>query len=235
MLVEAYRRAAEHALPSEPLQKQRSWRDDALATMRGYALQSMHARSESYAREIIAASMPLLKESWHYNSSTIFRELIGFGAAAPRGVVLETLRSLLVEDTVAQALREQCGIRQGKFFREDRRRFAALLRDAIRSERERGTERDPRYLRQLFGLLMCLSDEARCAVPDVLGVLGIRVISIGPLGFALSPWKEAKDPDPLVRAAARRFSLIWQGRLSAGIRRRVKQDEVSSAGAHGSE
>lgn len=224
-LVGAYRRAAEHAVPSDPWQRQRSWRDEALATMRGYALQSMHVRSEGYAREIIGAAMPLLKESWHDDSSMVFRELIGFGTTASQGVVLETLRSLLAADTVSHALREQCGIRQGSFFRDDRRKFATLLRDAVRAERERGEERDPRYLRQMFGLLACLSDEARVAVPEVLGTLGIRVISMGRLGFVLSPWKEVKDPDPLVRAAARRFARIWEDRLSGGIRRRVQQDE----------
>jgi len=234
-LVGAYRRAAEHAVPSDPWQSRRTWRDEALATIRGYALQSMHVRSEGYAREIIAAAMPLLKESWHDNTSIVFRELIGFGTTASRGIVLETLRNLMAADTVTYALREQCGIREGSFFREDRRKFVALLRDAIRSERERGADRDPRYLRQLFGLLGCLSDESRVAIPDVLGVLGIGAIRIGPLGFTLSPWKEAKDPDPHVRAAARRFARIWEDRLSGGIRRRLQQDEDSEISARRSE
>lgn len=224
-LVKLYQRAAEHAVPADPRSTHRTWRDEGLATIRGHALQSMYVRPEVYSREIITAALPLLKEPWHGNSGIIFRELIGFGSTAPRQLVLNVLRDLLVADTVAHALWEQCGIRSGSYFRQDRSKLVSLFREAIKTERTRGSGRDALYIGRLFGLLSCLYEEARFAVPDALEVLGIRSISMGTFGFVASPWKESRDPDPLVRAAARRFLRHWEQLLSRGILRKLQEDE----------
>ncbi len=227
VLVELYRRAAEYAIPPDPNPRYRSWRDESLATIRGNALQSMYARPEAYSRQIMSAAMPLLKESWHGNSGVIFRELIGFGSPAPRQLVLHVLRDLLLADTVAHALWEQCGIRGGSYFREDRRKLVSLFRDALKMEMEKPRERNGLYLGRLFALLGCLYEESRLVVPDALSLLGIRSVSLGRFGFVASLRGHSKDPDPLVRAAARRFLRHWEGYLSSGILRRLRDGESS--------
>jgi hypothetical protein len=154
----------------------------------------------------------------------IFRELIGFGQGAPRGVVLSAFRQLLTSDGVLYALDEQLAIRStGSYFKDDRRKFTALLREAISTELELGTARNPLVLRRSIGLLEQLSAEARVAVPDVLALLGIRAKSLGQLGFVGTPWRLPQDSDPDVRAAARDFLRRWERDLSAGIRRRLER------------
>lgn len=227
-LVDLYKRAAEHAETSSLAPIYKSWREGSLDTIRGHALQSMYLRSERYSRDIIAAAMPLLREPWLESSSVIFRELIGFGQSAPRDVVLYAFRQLLTSSGVLYALHEQCWIRgQASYFKDDRRKFTALLRETISAELALGANRDSVVLQRSIGLLEHLSAEARVAVPDVLALLGIRAKSLGPLGFVATPWRIPKDPDPGVRAAARDFVRGWERDLSAGIRRSLERDDRS--------
>lgn len=224
-LVDLFKRAAERAEPATLVPRPNSWRDDSLATIRGHALQSMYVRSENYAREILDASMPLLRESWSGNTSVIFRELIGMGSNAPKGIALYAFREVISSDCVLHALYEQCAIRgRASYFREDRRRLVALLRDTINTERALDQARAPIVLSRAIALLGQLSEEARVAVPDVLALLGIRARSLGRLGFVASPWSMPKETDADVRAAAQNFARVWEGQFSRGIRRRLQQD-----------
>ena len=228
VLVDLYKRAAKYAETSTLAPIHTSWRGGSLDSIRAHALQSMYLRSERRSREIITAAMPLLREPWLGNSSVIFRELIGFGQSPPRGVVLYAFRQLLTSDNVLYALCEQLAIRSGGcYFKDDRRKFTALLREAISAELDLGAARDPSVLRRSIGLLQQLSAEARVAVPDVLALLGIRAKSLGRFGFVATPWRIPKDSDPDVRMAARDFVRGWERHLSAGIRRTLERDDRS--------
>jgi hypothetical protein len=223
-LVDLYKRAAEHARPATLAPILTSWRDESLATIRGHALQSMHLRPENYAREILDAAMPLLRESWSGSSSVVFRELIGVGQSAPPAIVLYAFRELISSDCVLYALHEQCSIRgTASYFKDDRRKLVALLRDAIKVERAFGEDRSPVVLSRSVGLLRQLSQEARVAVPDVMAILGIRVGSLGRFGFVASPWGLPKESDAAVLAAARSFAQVWEKHFSKGIRQRLEQ------------
>jgi hypothetical protein len=222
-LVDLYKRAAEYAQPATLTPFFKSWRDESIATIRSHALQSMHLRSESDAREILDAAMPLLRESWWDCSSVVFRELIAVGQNGPRAVVLYAFRGIISSDCVLYALQEQCQIRgTAPYFRDDRRKLVALLREAIHAEQALGDSRSPIVLTRSIGLLRQLSEEARVAVPDVLAILGIRAWSLGRLGFVASPWSVAPESDADVCAAARSFAQVWKEHCSSGIRKRLE-------------
>jgi hypothetical protein len=228
VLVDLYKRAAKHAEASTLAPIHTAWRESSLDAIRAHALQSMYLRPESHSRDIITAAMPLLREPWLGNPSLIFRELVGFSQSPPRGVVLYAFRQLLTSDGVLYALCEQLAIRSGgSYFKEDRRKFTALVREAISAELTLGAARDSLVLRRSIGLLKQLSAEARVAVPDVLALLGIRAKSLGRLGFVATPWRIPRDSDPDVRAAARDFARSWERHLSAGIRRTLERDDRS--------
>ena len=216
VLVDLYRRAAQHAVSADVRCEPKSGRGQSLETIRRCALLSISDRPQ-YAPQILVAAMPLLHEPWHTSSGLIFLKLKGLKATAPIKIPCGILKDLVSADSVLEALTMQCEKRQEFRFREDRRALSRVLREIVTMERDSTGSSDNRFIGRLFGLLGSLGEEAHWGVKDALRVLGVRAISLGPFGFWGIPWGCQKDPDPEICSAARRFLRPWERLLSRGI------------------